>query len=81
MDEFSLAAASIDMPAVGCHNELGLVSFDRNEKPKLYAHFVEKEDKQTAVFISVGLSYLKDRNDSERPDSAIHRLINEVENL
>ncbi len=78
MNEFSAGAEALKMAVAGRNNDLGLISLNRDDKPKLYAHFVEKDDNTTKVSIAPGLSYMKDRDEEGLPASAINRLLNEI---
>jgi|SRR5699024_1007347 len=75
MDAFPAALAKLNMPQWGRSDRLGLISMKQKDEPFLYAHIVERSESSTDVFISPGISYLKDRGSTKRPDSKIERIM------
>jgi hypothetical protein len=80
IDIFPQALNPIKMSVIGCHFELGLVSFGENDEPSFYAHVVEQKDQSTNVAIAPALSYMKDRNQAEVPVSAIEKIMDQLNN-
>lgn len=79
MDTLATALNQLDMPLHGRSDRLGLISISQESGPFLYAHFVEQSESTTDVSIAPGLSNLKDRDNSMRPDSTIQRIIKRME--
>ena len=72
---------NLDMQIIGCNNRLGIVSFRKQSEPLFYAHIVEQKDGKTQVSVAPGLPFLKEREQSEIPETRIKQILHELENL
>ena len=70
-----------DMQIIGCNKRLGIISFRKQSVPLFYAHVVEGKDGTTRISVAPGLSYLKEREQSEIPETEIKQILQELENL
>lgn len=82
IDVFPAALQELDMVLYGSSERLGLISIKQpNQSILLYAHIVEHSDESTSVTIAPGEPYLKDRDNTERPDSTIQQIQHKLETV
>lgn len=75
---FPEAAKELGMPMIGCNYELGMLSFGEEGKAVFHAHIVEQKDRSTRVEIAPGLSFMKDRPQSEMPTLTIDNIMDKL---
>lgn len=79
MDRLEKIIPELDMDLFGFRYDLGLVSIKSDDEIMLYAQIVELNEGKTKITIAPGLSNLKERDQSEVPESTIAKVFKHLQ--
>lgn len=75
MDKLKSIIPELGMQLSGFRHDLGLMSIESDTDVMLYAHIVELSEGETKITIAPGLSKLKERDQSEVPESTVAKIL------
>jgi hypothetical protein len=78
MDKLKKGISGLDLELVGFRCDLGLMSIKSVSEVMLYIHIVQLSEEKTKIKIAPGLSNLKERDQSEVPESTIAKLLKKL---
>jgi hypothetical protein len=75
MDKLKKAIHGLGLELVGCRCDLGLMSIKSVSQVMLYVQLTQLSEEKTKIEIAPGLSNLKERVQSEVPESTIAKIL------
>jgi len=79
MDKLKKTIPGLGLELVGSRCDLGLMSIQSVSEVMLYVHVTQLSEEKTKIKVAPGLSNLKERDQSEVPESTIAKILKRLQ--